>query len=239
MFNRLRVPKASDLVIDVIREEIAEGRLRPGMRLPSERDLSTHLGVSRPVVREALRTLRFVGIIDMKPGATGALILNGNVDILGTSLTMLVDLDHLGNNQIMLVRRALEPLAAEQAAIERQPEHLQEMEEIVDGITSGRYVGTQFSAGNAHFHVTVAAASGNPLLYTIAKSFSRVIYLNLEAHCPPDVAREVACRGLPAIYQAIAEQDPRRARAAMERLLDEASSNMETKLSGMGVVRST
>ncbi|MDO8473101.1 MAG: FadR/GntR family transcriptional regulator [Dehalococcoidia bacterium] len=235
MFNRLRIPKASDIVIDKIREEIAEGRLKPGMRLPSERDLAAQMGVSRPVVREALRTLRFMGIVEMKPGTNGALVLDGNVDVLGKSLTLILDLEHLTHKQIMAVRRALEPLAAELAAIQRTPEHLQEMAEIIEGMNSGRYTGAQFSAANAHFHVTVADASGNPLLYTMTKAFSRLIFRNIEDFRTtkdyelPERIRHVVLQGLPAIYQAIANGHPLQARASMEMLLDEALSNIESQ----------
>lgn len=227
MFNRVRIPKASDMVIERIREEIAQGRLKAGMRLPAERELAAQMGVSRPVVREALRTLRFMGVLDMKPGTTGALLLDRNVDVLGKSLTLILDMEQVSHQEIMAVRRALEPLAAELAAAQRKQEHLHEMGELIQGMDSGRYVGASFSAANAHFHVTVAEASGNPLLHTVTKAFSRLVFRNIEAYGHTELIREVVCRSLPPIYQAIRDQDPRRARRSMEALLDEALAILE------------
>ncbi len=227
MFDRLRIPKASDIVIDKIKEEIAEGRLKPGMRLPSERDLATTMGVSRPVIREALRMLRFMGIVEMKPGTSGALLLDGDIDVLSDSLTLVLDLKQLGYSEAMVVRRALEPLAAELAAAHRGPEHLQEMAEVLEGLRSGRYHHAEFSAAIAHFHVTVAEASGNLLVSTMMKAISRLIFRNAEMYLRTEDLRQIAIRNWLAVYQAIADADPCLARAKMEQYLDEATSVME------------
>jgi GntR family transcriptional repressor for pyruvate dehydrogenase complex len=229
VFDRLKVPKASDIVIDKIKEEIAEGRLKTGMRLPSERDLASQLGVSRPVVREALRMLQFMGIVQMKPGTSGALVLDGNIDVLSDSLTLVLDLKHLSHKEVYAVRRALEPLAAELAATHRGTEHLRRLAQVVEGMRSGLYQGADFSAANALFHVTVAEASGSLLVYTMMKAISRLIFRNTEVYVQTESVRQLVCQALSVIYQAIADGEPQIARVRMEELLDQAISVIEGK----------
>lgn len=236
MFDRLRIPKASDIVIDKIKDEIIEGRLKPGMRLPSERDLADRMGVSRPVVREALRMLQFMGVVEMKPGTSGALVLDGNIDMLSDSLTLILDLKHLDHKDVMIARKALEPLAAELAAERRGPEHLQEMDRLLEGMRSGRYQGADFSAANAHFHVTIAEASGNPLLHITMKAFSRLIFRNVEKYPPDKEQREELIQHLSAIYQAVVDGDSRMARTQMEALLDMAIGVIESREAAHGVL---
>lgn len=234
MFHRLRIPKASDIVIDKIKEEIAEGRLKPGMRLPSERDLAILMGVSRPVIREALRMLRFMGIVEMKPGTSGALVLDGNVDVLSDSLTLVLDLKRLSRTEVMTVRRALEPLASELAATYRRPEHLQEMAEVLEGMRSARYRGDEFGAAIAHFHVTIAEASGSLLLSIMMKAISRLIFRYAQMYVRAEDLRQVAIRVSSAIYQAIADGDPQLARAKMEQYLEEVISRQESQANPRG-----
>jgi DNA-binding FadR family transcriptional regulator len=227
MFDQLRVPKASEIVIDKIKEEITGGRLKPGMRLPSERDLAIIMGVSRPVIREALRMLQFMGIVQMKPGTSGALMLDGNIDVLSGSMTLVLDLKILSHKDVIIVRRALEPLAAELAATQRESEHLRTMAEVVDGMRAGRYHGAEFSAANAHFHITVGEASGNLLVATMMKAISRLIFRNTEMHVRTDEVRDMVVQALSGIYQAISDADPQRARTRMEGLLDNAIAIIE------------
>ena len=63
-------------VVEQLREAIYSGRVRPGQRLPGERQLSEELGVGRPTLREALRSLEAVGIIDVRPGKGGGSLTN-------------------------------------------------------------------------------------------------------------------------------------------------------------------
>lgn len=80
-------------VTSQIREQIAQGALREGDRLPPERILAESLGVSRNTVREALRSLEYAGLLTQKPGAAGgAYIANGGVDVIRSAFDDLMSL---------------------------------------------------------------------------------------------------------------------------------------------------
>lgn len=79
----------------------------------------------------------------------------------------------------------------------------------------------------AHFHVTVAEASGNLLVSTMMRAISRLIFRNAEMYLRTEDIKQIANRNGLAVYQAIADADPCLARAKMEQYLEEATSVME------------
>ena len=93
-FSAISPSRAVDEIAAQVREMIATGKIKPGDRLPSERDLSARLGVSRNTLREALRALENAGIVEMRKGATGgAFVLHGSSDVIVGGMR---DLYHLG-----------------------------------------------------------------------------------------------------------------------------------------------
>jgi GntR family transcriptional regulator, transcriptional repressor for pyruvate dehydrogenase complex len=108
--------RSFDGVVEQLREAIFSGRIRPGQRLPGERRLCEELGVGRPTLREALRSLEAVGIIEVRPGKSGGSYaatpsestvgdaLAALVRLRGASLEDLVDFE--GENAAWAARRA-------------------------------------------------------------------------------------------------------------------------------------
>ncbi|MFA7556174.1 MAG: GntR family transcriptional regulator [Hydrogenophaga sp.] len=93
-FSAIVPARAADEISAQVREMIASGRLRPGDRLPSERELSARMQVSRNTLREALRALEHAGIIEMRKGATGGAFVRSGSS--GAIVNGLRDLYHLG-----------------------------------------------------------------------------------------------------------------------------------------------
>ncbi|MGH3627928.1 MAG: FadR/GntR family transcriptional regulator, partial [Sciscionella sp.] len=71
MFNRVKTRRGFEYIYEQVRNAIAEGRLRPGDRLPAEREMAEIFGVSRHGVREAIRGLESTGLVESRPGVTG------------------------------------------------------------------------------------------------------------------------------------------------------------------------
>src|SRR5438045_734724 len=93
-FAAIAPARAVDEIAAQVRDMIATGKLTPGDRLPSERDLSAQLHVSRNTLREALRALEHAGIVEMRKGATGgAFVRSGSSGVIVNGLR---DLYHLG-----------------------------------------------------------------------------------------------------------------------------------------------
>ena len=92
-FDKVRRVRTFDDVLDQLREAILSGRIRPGERLPGERQLCEEFGVGRPTLREALRSLEAVGMIEVRPGkGGGSYAVTPSESTLGDALASLVTL---------------------------------------------------------------------------------------------------------------------------------------------------
>src|SRR4051812_20123103 len=111
-------------------EQIKTGLWSPGARLPSERELSETLGISRASVRQALRALESIGILVSKPGAGHFVAEQNGAVPKNEALTSLVD--HGDPQELMEARRALEPEVARLAAIYRDIDDLERLYEAMD-----------------------------------------------------------------------------------------------------------
>lgn len=121
-------------VRDAVLDDIRAGKLHPGDKLPSERDLAEHFEISRHAVREALRTLEMSGVLRFSKGVTGgAFIREGSSDGVSQSIRDMIVLGRMPLNDLMYVRinllimavelAAHHATAAELAAIGRNIEH--------------------------------------------------------------------------------------------------------------------
>ena len=91
-FDKVRRVRTFDDVLDQLREAILSGRIRPGERLPGERQLCEEFGVGRPTLREALRSLEAVGMIEVRPGkGGGSYAVTPSESTLGDALASLVE----------------------------------------------------------------------------------------------------------------------------------------------------
>jgi len=148
-------------VIVALRSEITAGRFAPSARLPAEQELATQLGVSRPVVREAISQLRADGVLVTRKGS-GAYVANnplGNVFRMPPGGIAAQDLDHLFE-----IRFWIETSAAECAAIRRKPADLARMRIALEQMRVHSDEFAKASAADVEFHRAIARATQNPYL---------------------------------------------------------------------------
>lgn len=158
--------KTYELVVRRIKEEVFAGRLRPGDRLPGERQLSEQLNVSRPSVREAVRILQAMGIIHTSPGtgATSGLIISAKPSrALSDLLGVHVALSNYSVPEVMEVRSALECQAV-RSVVGAGTELSEEMEPILAQMAEPGLDREVFHDLDTEFHITLARATGNTLL---------------------------------------------------------------------------
>ncbi len=153
----------TDEAIDKIKEMIVSGRLRPGSRLPREADLAAELGVSRNSLREAVRALSLVRILDVRQG-DGTYVSSLEPDVLMDAMGFLVEfhrddsvLDFLG------VRRILEPAATALAARNLSAAGITAIREVIAADSADTSV-TELVEHDLRFHAMIGAGSGNPVL---------------------------------------------------------------------------
>ena len=136
----------TDLALQILRERISGGQLRPGERLRLD-VLKEQLGMSPTPIREALRLLQADGLVDYRPHQ-GMIVADISVHDVA---------------KIYLLRSVLEPLAVELAVPSLEKEHLEELERLYeafcDAIHSGR--GTAISGSNAEWHSAIYARCGS------------------------------------------------------------------------------
>ncbi|MGE0801416.1 MAG: FadR/GntR family transcriptional regulator [Lautropia sp.] len=157
-------------VASQIREQIAQGGLREGDKLPAERQLAELLGVSRNTVREALRALEYAGLLVLKPGvAGGAYISNGSVDTIRVAFSDLMSLGTLSAQDLMEARIVIGREVARIACIRYSDDDLVALQENVDAMRDAAQTGNMKLRVHysVEFHRVLAKAARNPVLAII------------------------------------------------------------------------
>ena len=153
----------TDEAIARIREMIAEGRLKPGDRLPKEADLAALLGLSRNSLREAVRALSLIHVLDVRQG-DGTYVTSLEPERLLEAVGFMVELRHdTSLLEVFEVRRMLEPAAAARAAELITEEQLAELEVELTRAEAAKSV-TELVAHDLDFHRMIVTAAGNQVL---------------------------------------------------------------------------
>jgi GntR family transcriptional repressor for pyruvate dehydrogenase complex len=161
----------ADEAILRIKEMIVTGRLAPGARLPREADLASQLGLSRNSLREAVRALSMINILDVKQG-DGTYVTSLEPQVLLDTLTFVVDF-HRDDSvlEFLRVRRILEPAAAAMAAQEIDEAAVAALQRVVDA-SSPDAEPEELFALDAEFHRLIGVASGNSVLASLIEGLS-------------------------------------------------------------------
>jgi GntR family transcriptional repressor for pyruvate dehydrogenase complex len=208
-----------DDIIGQIKGLIRGQRGEGDRRLPSERALATQLGVSRPSVREALRTLELMGVVDTKHGSGTALAGSGS-NVLETPFEFLLALDQPSVAELHESRILLEVHLAGRAAERRTDRDLGAMEEALREMRVHLTSPREVTDPDVRFHQAVAAAAHNRVLERIMNSLrpSLTQLMNVAWPGQPDMKSSWAIHEK--IYRAIRARKPRLARSAMERHME-------------------
>lgn len=211
----------SNVVIDGIRDMITSGRLVAGSKLPAERDLSGLLGVSRGPLREGVRALVILGVLETRQG-DGTYVTSLGPGQLSEPLGMLAELQSPEDSVHMLgVRRVLEPEAAAHAAVRMTDADIAEAERILQAgqslLESGTDVDIEATIGvDTDFHRLIARASGNPAFAAIIEALvGRTARARLWRAIHQQGALEATQQEHRAILDALVARDPDRARIRM------------------------
>jgi len=217
MTSTQKIPARKIDIIQDIQDRVLSGEWAPGSQLPSERELVTDYGASRPVVREALAGLVEMGFIEIHPGR-GSFVRGVRIDDLSGSLTRALTMSRITARDLVIARVGLECSAVELAAkaANRPVEDLQRaLREHAAADTLNLMAETDLT-----FHETVVAASGNPVLVLMFGAIRNQVHaLMLRSHSDPTVQSQ----GEPyheRIVEAIAKGEPEQARELMREHLE-------------------
>ncbi|MGH3438217.1 MAG: FadR/GntR family transcriptional regulator [Sciscionella sp.] len=228
LFSRISVGRVSAVIVDQIRLVIRQGQLRPGDRLPAERELCERFGVSRVTVREALRVLESNGLIDIRVGARGgAFVTAPSRDRVGEGLTDLLLLSALNPADVTEVRFILE-LGIVQAVCERATdEDISELRSICHDARAALARSEYSMALSATFHVRVAESTHNPAVVMLVESFRGALLMSLEAahNRAPEMGR-LGVDEHESFVDAVAARDAKLARRIMREHLTRTASRI-------------
>ena len=154
-------------IVRQVKTMIADGKLKGGDRLPPERDLAEKFVVSRTSVREALRALESLGLVEIRPGE-GTFVRQVSIDALIEPLALLMVSQREATAELFEARRLLEPSLAALAAVRATPEEIQEMERILEEQAREIGGGRTGLAQDAQFHAAIGAAAHNRAITRIA-----------------------------------------------------------------------
>ncbi|MEW5912922.1 MAG: FadR/GntR family transcriptional regulator [Thermodesulfobacteriota bacterium] len=166
MFEAAAKPeKVSDRIIEQIRDAVLSGQIKPGDRLASEKELIAQFGVSKATMREALRVLEAMGLVEIKKGTQGGVFI-AEVDMKTTihSIMNFLHFRSVSIRDITMLRFAIEPSVAHLAAINATDKDLERLRELAE-ITEADEVDEP--SKEISFHRYLARMSQNPLLILI------------------------------------------------------------------------
>jgi len=218
--------------IDQIERLIIEGRLAPGQRLPSERELGVKLGVSRPTLREAIRALTMMGILDSRQG-DGTYVRDFEAGSLLRPARVMVA-SKGGLDWLFEVREILEGAAAELAAARATGPELDEVAAWLAASPGGDADPDEIRARDIRLHSLIVTATHNALLAAVVASLGAALSESRHMTGRKPEWEVLGMIDLRVVAEAIVRRDPGAARQAMVRHLENARQRylQATKASG-------
>jgi GntR family transcriptional repressor for pyruvate dehydrogenase complex len=219
-FRVVRKTRVSEEIIGQIRDLISSGRLKVGDRLPAERELAKLLDVGRSTVREAIRALESLGIVQVRAGE-GTFLIANPADRPGDPLTTKVFSSLHNQRKLFEVRMVIEPdlaaLAARRASFDqivKMRETLRQQESLIQQGDSGIVADTQF-------HYLLAEAAGNEILFNIMTGLMDLLRETRQASLQTSGRPVRSVKQHRAVLRAIETRDPKGAEQRMrEHLFD-------------------
>jgi GntR family transcriptional repressor for pyruvate dehydrogenase complex len=161
MFKSVKHVRVSDEIVNQVKALISEGRLKPGDRLPPERDLVKEFSVSRPSLREALNTLVTMGFLEVKGKRT--FIKSVASESMQNPLSLLIKADIQKLFDLIEVRKAIEAWGAFLAAQRATEEDIKQLENIIEDMKKAYEQGRSWEKQDADFHLGMAQATHNTI----------------------------------------------------------------------------
>lgn len=163
-----RGPKVTDTIIEALRQDIVTGRLERGARLPNERDLAAHFGVSQPTIREAVRALDAMGLVDVRHGS-GAYVRGDGTYMLAAALQTMLQIERVTIIEALDVRETLGLESVRRAATAATDEELDQLDALLDTVGRVQDLATVDAIIEAisEFQTAVSAAAHNPLMLAL------------------------------------------------------------------------
>ncbi|MFD9327723.1 FadR/GntR family transcriptional regulator [Streptomyces sp. NPDC060065] len=225
-----REPMAAEVSRRLI-DYLMSGEVQPGDRIPSERQLTEMLGVNRPTVREAIKSLGFLGLLEIRQ-SSGTYFRGADSDVLYRLFELGLVLGERGARDVLQARAELEVVvtglaatARDAAGVEMLRARLMMMRECPD---------EEFPEADTAFHAALAELAGNVVLRDMLKGMRAMIQRGWVERTGAVRPREVAYADHVPIFEAVEKGDAEAARAAMAHHMQGASRRLKEALERRG-----
>ena len=226
IFKPLKKSRLYEDIVDQIKKLIIQGKLQPSDKLSSERDLAKMFNVGRPTVREAIRTLSMMGLVEVNHGQKGTIIKNFAIDpyleSVRDQMSLMLEMKKATIQQLTEVRGALDNRIALLSAERATKDQLKGMEDILKEMELCTNDTNAYLNKAIEFHKVMSLSTNNPIFYAIWSAFFDLIidlYEELLDRIGGDVRYRLYLTNLE-VFKSILTKDPKKIRAAMSRHLE-------------------
>ena len=218
-----RQAKLSNQVADQIQQLILSRDLKPGDRLPTERELGDTFQVSRTVIREAIRSLEARGLVSSRTGS-GTYVRAMRGKDVASSLGMFINSQRkpFSLDALMEIRQVLEIETAKLAALRATEENINQLESSLEKMCETVDDADEFSKWDLEFHLVLADATGNPLFGIILEPLTESLFELIWTGTTTPGAAEEACQFHHEILDCIKKKNQANAEDVMRRHLEQA-----------------
>jgi len=226
-------------VVEHVRSLISSGTVRPGDRLPPERELARELKISRSSLRAGIGFLSAMGVLKSRHGA-GTFVSSGPPALDSSSLDVLGTLHGFLPWQMFEARIVIESNVAALAAERATDEHIAELAEEVTEMYASLDDPQEYLIHDVRFHRTIARAAGNPILAALMETITANLYANRRQTIDNAQDLKESSEMHREIYRAIRSHNPAQARLTMEQHLNMArTAQAAEEAAGDGVEAGT
>lgn len=163
----------AEQVVQLLLKQIVDSDLKPGVSLGTEATLLEQFQVSRPTLRESLRILAAQGVLRLRPGPRGGIVLSRpSIGFLVHSLSVYLRLNEVPLIAVVRAREVIEPALARDAAVNGTEEHFRQMAESIARMEAIKNDERAFVDENRTFHTIIASAAANPVLEVFWQAIS-------------------------------------------------------------------
>ncbi|MCL4474711.1 MAG: FadR family transcriptional regulator [Nitrospirae bacterium] len=219
MLKAVEKRRAYEDIVKQIRDLVEKGRLKKGDQLPTERELTDTFKVSRATVREAIRTLESMRLVESRQG-DGTYVLASSEEALVQPLaaTLLHEKDDLAD--IFFIRKIVEPVVAQLAAEHATREEIKELEDILRKQEKDLSGGINIVETDSAFHNSLAGMAKNRVMERLLLAIVDLLAQTREGYLQNDERAHGSLRGHQEILSAIKRGDGNAAKQAMRRHLE-------------------
>jgi GntR family transcriptional repressor for pyruvate dehydrogenase complex len=215
----IKAKRVSDQAYEQIRDLIFRGQLKPGDQIMPERELAQALGVSRPTVREAIKRLVTMGLLEHRQGQ-GTFVCSIDTQRESNPLAAVMEGHEASLEELLEVRMGLEGQSAILAAQRATPEDIRVLEKALEFMLAENAAGRLGIEEDVSFHMAIAFASHNPVQVHLMKKFHDLLHFgikeNLQALWEEPSSLPIIRRQPKEIFAAIKDHDQEAAYRAMK-----------------------